>query len=347
MRSNYFDTIEINVGVKMTAALIDTDALHELIENEVENDQFSGVVLIARDNIPVFKRAYGFASKRYNIPNRLNTKFNLGSINKIFTKTSILKLMEQGKLDINDFVGKYLPNFPKDIAENVAIHHLISFTSGLGDYFNEKYWGMIGNLRSVDDFIGLFIEDPLLFKPGTGKQYSNASYVVLGKIIEAISGVNYYDFVREHIFIPAGMNDTDHFELDYPEPNLAIGYTKFNCCPELGGGLRKENTFLIGSKGSPAGGGYSTVDDLLKFDIAVHEHKLLSPKYSEMVFRPISNTEKRDLPGWVIAGGASGVASFMDKSYELITTIIILSNYDPDETENVYKKIREYIHGIV
>ncbi|MGY5874247.1 MAG: serine hydrolase domain-containing protein [Candidatus Thorarchaeota archaeon] len=325
---------------------LDTKKLHEFLLEETKNDRYSGAVLIAKDGQPIFKEAYGLASKRYNVPNKVDTKFNIGSINKIFTKIALTKLVEQGKLDFDDLVGKYLPEFPEDIANKVTVRHLLSFTSGLGDYFGEKFHASIGNLRTLDDFVRLFIDNPLLFEPGEGNQYSNAGYVVLGKIIEAISGMGYYDFVKENIYKPAGMDNSDHYEMDSSELNMATGYTTYQqCCDERLDGPRRSNVYLIGTKGSSAGGGYSTLDDMLKFDLALHDNKILSPEYTGMIFRPINDTERKEIPGWVIAGGAPGLSAFMDKSYGTGYTIIVLGNYDPDDTEAVYSRVREFIHG--
>ena len=325
---------------------IDIEKVEEFLQGQEKSDKFSGAVLIAKDNETVFKKAYGLASKTYNVQNQVGTKFNIGSINKIFTKTAILQLVERNLLDLDDLVGKHLPDFPDDIAKKVTIRHLLSFTSGMGDYFNEKFAASIGNLRTLDDFVKLFIDDPLAFEPGEQNQYSNAGYVVLGKIIEAISGQNYYSYVKENIYGPAGMNSSDHYERDFPEPNVATGYTKHSeCCSDDTGIERRENHFLIGTKGSSAGGGFSTLDDLLAFDKAVHENKILSPEFSKRVFMPISADPNKKAPGFVIAGGAPGISAFFDKNYNLGVSIIMLSNYDPDDTENVYTQLRSIVHG--
>jgi CubicO group peptidase (beta-lactamase class C family) len=324
---------------------IDIEKVEEFLEEQEKIDKFSGAVLIVKNDKPIFKRAYGLASKTYNAPNRVDTKFNIGSINKIFTKTAILQLVERNLLNFDDFVGKYLPDFPEEIATKVTVRHLLSFTSGMGDYFNEKFTTSIGSLRTLDDFVKLFIDDPLSFEPGNQRQYSNAGYVVLGKIIEAASGKDYYSYIRENIYKPAAMNSSDHYERDYPEPNVATGYTMHSdCCSDEKGTVRRENHFLIGTKGSPAGGGFSTLDDLLAFDAAIQKNKILSPDFSKSVFKPIDADPEKMTPGFVIAGGAPGISAFFDKNYDRGISIIILSNYDPDETEPVYSQLREMVY---
>ena len=152
----------------------------EKIFNDLADvDKFSGVVLVAKKDEIVFEKAYGYACKNFEVPNQLDTKFNIGSLNKLITKIAILQLLQQGKLSLEDLVGKHLPEFPEEIATKVKIKHLISFTSGMGDYFNEKFEAGNGNLRKLDDFVPFFIKDPLQFEPGEGNVYSNAGYVVL------------------------------------------------------------------------------------------------------------------------------------------------------------------------
>ena len=320
---------------------LDTEALDTYIRNEVAKNRFSGAVLVAQGRATVFKQAHGLANKRYDVPNQADTKFNLGSINKIFTKVAITQMIEKRRLGYDDLVGKFLPDFPPEIAQKVTVHHLLTHTSGMGHYWNERFQASVGNLRTVDDFVRLFIDDPLSFEPGERMQYSNAGYVVLGKIIEVLAGQSYYDYVRENIYEPAGMTDSDHYELDDPVANLATGYTR-----DWGGaaeGPRKENTFLIGTRGSPAGGGYSTLDDMLGFDIALEENKLLGPECSLSILRPPDANEDSRPSVVVLAGGAPGLAAFFVKYYQAGYTTVILSNYDPPDAEPVEKKIREMI----
>jgi CubicO group peptidase (beta-lactamase class C family) len=313
--------------------------LDNFIKKQVKDDRFSGAVLVAQKGKPIFKEAYGYASKRYNIENQVDTKFNLGSINKFFTMVTYLLLKEQGKVDFDDKVGKHLPDFPKEIATKVTISHLLNHTSGLGDYFNDKFQASMGNLRSIDDFINLFIDKPLLFEPGEQNSYSNAGFALLGKIIEVITGKSYYEYVKEVIFNPLKMINTDHYELDSLTPNLATGYTKIK--PD-DPNKRKENIFFVGVKGSSAGGGYSTLDDMLKFDNAINDKKLLNDENSNKFKRIGKDGEGNPVP-MVLAGGHRGICAFYERYNHLGVTVIILSNYDPDDVELIENKIRSLI----
>ncbi len=169
-------------------------------------DAFSGVVLIASGDKPIFQKAVGQASKVYNVPNRPDTKFNLGSINKIFTQVAVAQLIEKGKLALDDTIGKHLPDYPnRRAAEKVTIKHLLEMSSGIGDFFGGKFDASPKNrVRRLEDYLQFFAAEPLKFEPGANRQYSNGGYIVLGAIIEKVAGQDYYQYVRENIFKPAG-----------------------------------------------------------------------------------------------------------------------------------------------
>ncbi|MFW9789449.1 MAG: serine hydrolase domain-containing protein, partial [Candidatus Thorarchaeota archaeon] len=290
--------------------------LQHMIENYVEQDKFSGAVLVTKDDKVIFENAYGIAEKRFGVPNQVDTKFNLGSLNKIITKVAILQLVQRGKVDLDDYVGKYLPDFRNDIASKVEIRHLVSFTSGMGDYFGDKFDAALGKLRKISDFVPFFIEDPLVSEPGERWNYSNAGYVILGLVIEAISGMDYYEYVMENIYKPAGMMNTDHYEVDSLVPNLATGYTRHMPDGSIHPTKRRSNIFVIGSRGSPAGGGYSTVRDWLLFERAITQEKLLNSEFSKRVFIPL-NADPDKMPGGLaMAGGAPGLSALYFKFFK-------------------------------
>jgi CubicO group peptidase (beta-lactamase class C family) len=314
-------------------------------------DAFSGNLLIAKDGKPIFTNAYGLASKAHKIPNRIDTKFNLASVGKVFTAVSIMQLIEQGKLALTDTVGKHLPEYPnKQVAAKVTIHHLLSHSSGMGDMHGAQYTCRKGILRQVRDYFPLFVDEPLSFEPGERMQYSNVGYILLGAIIEKVSGENYFDYVRNHIFKPSGMANTDFYETDIDTPNLATGYTNFQDKGddyfEFHLGQRRNTSLYSGAKGSPQGGSYSTLRDLLSFSIALRGHKLISPKSLELMttskffFRKYAagdvyygyGLELENLNGKRVighGGGDLGISSsirwYPDSGNY---TVVILSNYD-------------------
>lgn len=161
-----------------------------------EADIFSGAVILAKDGIPVYKGALGMANKDFTAINKIDTKFNLGSMNKMFTAVAIAQLVEKGKLSFEDPLSKFIPDFPdKESAEKIKIKHLLTHTAGLGGYFSEK-WDKTSRtqFRTVDDMMNqVKADEKLLFEPGTRWQYSNTGMLVLGKVIEIVSGQSYYD----------------------------------------------------------------------------------------------------------------------------------------------------------
>jgi hypothetical protein len=189
-------------------------------------DRFAGAALVAKDDRALFQSAYGEASRPKHVPNRVDTKFNLGSLNKVFTKLAIAQLVEQGKVKLDDPIERYLPDYPKSVASRVTVRQLLDHRGGIGDVFGDAYDRIDrSKLRRVSDWIPLFRDVPLAFEPGTQERYSNGGYVLLGAIVERVSGEDYFDYVRRHIYRPLGMNDTDHFPADGRTANLAAGYT--------------------------------------------------------------------------------------------------------------------------
>jgi CubicO group peptidase (beta-lactamase class C family) len=256
------------------------------LERRAREDRFSGAVLVARNVKPVFSEAHGFADREKKVNNRLETKFRIGSMNKMFTAVAIAQLAQAEKLDFNDPVGKHLTSYPNhEVAAKVTIHHLLTHTGGTGDIFTPEYAANRARLREPRDYITLYGKRAPAFEPGSQHVYSNYGYVLLGAIVESVSGQSYFDYVRERIFKPAGMADTDSFPESDAVPNRSVGYTRRD-------GELRPNTATLPPRGSPAGGGYSTVEDLLRFARALLGHKLLSAEYTDRV-----TTGKVERPG--------------------------------------------------
>lgn len=311
--------------------------LEAMINKLVEADVFSGAVLLAKDGVPIFKRAYGLANKDFNIPNQIDTKFNLGSMNKMFTAVAIAQLVERGQLSFDDTLSKFLPEFPdKDAAQKIRINHLLTHTAGLGGYFSQRWNDSARRLyRTVDDMMQLAAADEkLLFEPGTQWQYSNTGMLVLGKVVEIVTGHDYYTYVHDHIYQPAGMINTDCYELDKVNPNLAIGYDKQFTDD---GAFFKNNIFEHVMRGGPHGGGYSTVEDLLKFDLALRSNKLVGPKYVNLLLsaKPELNSPNYGYGFGVDSelqiaghgGGFTGVSANIDMFLGTGWVAIVMSNY--------------------
>jgi CubicO group peptidase (beta-lactamase class C family) len=331
--------------------------LEAYLSKEAGSDRFSGAALLARDGAPLFAKAYGLASKAWNVPNRIDTKFNLGSMNKMFTAVAIARLAQEGKLAFTDPLIKHLPDYPnKEVAEKVTLHHLLTHTSGIGDYFTKKFMETSKDrFRAIRDYFPLFVDKPLEFEPGKKFRYSNAGFMVLGAVIEKVSGQNYFDYVREHVYQAAGMVNTDAYEMDYDTPNLAIGYTRQGA---KSSGGPKNNLFMHVVKGGPAGGGFSTAPDLSRFALALRTHRLLDSKHTDLVLTGKVDAGRgghtqygygfmvTDYRGTRIAGHGGGfpginsdLAMYLDRGY----TLAVMSNYDPPAAQRVSDKLRELI----
>jgi len=317
---------------------------------------FSGAVLVARGGQPVYREAFGLASRAWNAPNRPDTKFNLGSMNKMVTAVAIAQLVQQGKLAYTDAVGKVLPDYPNaSVREKVTIHHLLSHTSGLADYFTEDFFNASRTrYRTVDDSLLLFQDKPLEFEPGERHRYSNAGFMLLGKIVEKVSGQDYFEYVREHIYRPAGMVNTDAYEMDQDTPNLAIGYTQMQPDGPHPGDVRN-NTFQHVIRGGPAGGGYSTVDDLLAFSQALLGHRLLDAKNTDLLFRNKLKPDEGRTNGYGFipetingsriaghGGGFPGISSNLDMFLDNGYAVVVLSNVDMG-AQAVLRRTREML----
>lgn len=332
---------------KAPAALTEAQVL-ALIDSRLNElaaaDEFSGVVLLAKSEKPIFQKAVGLTSKEYNIPNRVDTRFNLGSINKTFTQMAVGQLVEQGKLSFDDKLGRHLPDYPnRDAAEKVTIRQLLDMSSGIGDFFGPQFDAMSkGRLRALKDFLPLFASQPLQFEPGTSRRYSNGGYIVLGAIIEKVSGQDYYEYVREHIFKPAGMQNSDWYEADKPTMNMATGYTREGA----DAGPRLNNIYTRPARGTSAGGGYATAEDLLKYSIALQTGKLRLPSFRESggaAKQPSPGGKGGGFGGLGIAGGAPGINAVLEANSASGYTLIVMSNYDPPSAEQVAKQIRGWL----
>jgi CubicO group peptidase (beta-lactamase class C family) len=309
------------------------DSISAMLQRQTAADAFSGVVLIARRGEPLLRKAYGLADREHNVPNTPDTKFNLGSIGKSFTQAAIQRLIADGKLSASDTLGKFLPDYPNaDARRKVTVQHLLDHRGGISDFFGEEYVNTPRDrIRSLQDYLPLFEHKPLEFEPGTQEQYSNGGYVLLGLIIEKVSGKNYFDFVKQTVFDPSGMKDSGWYFSDEIVPNRAVGYThRWNSLREEDSPELRSNILAQPGRGSSAGGGYSTADDLLKYAMATGSGKVLS----------------RDGGQMGIAGGSPGCNAVLESALPGGYTAIILCNLDPPVAEQTARQIRNYLNRI-
>jgi CubicO group peptidase (beta-lactamase class C family) len=327
--------------------------LAAFVDHLVKSDRFSGAIAVSRGGHLVYQRAAGIASIAWNAPMRVDTKMNLGSMNKMFTSVAIAQLVAQGKMAYTDTLAKLVPDYPnQDVAKRITIHQLLTHSSGLGDYFTDVYEGMAKNkLRAVRDYFPLFADKPLLFEPGARFSYSNAGFMVLGAVVEKVSGQDYFSYVRDHIYAPAGMKDTDAYEMDHDTPNLAIGYTHGDGDPP---GVWTNNLYLHVVKGGPAGGGFSTVGDLLRFASALEHGTILDRTSVERITHKQITVEEgaygygfdvesvRGHPSYGHNGGFDGINGSLTVIPDMQLAVAVLANRDPPTAERVATMALDY-----
>jgi len=309
-------------------------ALDAFFDRVEEDHGFSGTALVAVDGRPVYSTARGLASRRYGVANTLDTRFDVGSINKSFTRVAIGRLLAAGALALDDTIADHLPDYPEpEVAARVTIAHLLEHRSGLPDFFGPRFQASSKALyTSPSSFFPLFAEEPLQFEPGSQRRYSNSGFLVLGAIIEAVAGQPFAEHVAEHVFAPAGMRGAGFFRQDGVEPRVATGYTAL----EGGAGVRSVH-YVLPAKGSPAGSAFATAADLLAFDSALRDKRLLPAGYTRWYFDGQVGEEpesfRGDNYGGGIAGGAPGVSAVLESDGRL--TVIVLSNFDEPLGEQV------------
>lgn len=307
------------------------------LEELAKQDLFSGVVLVARGDKVILERAVGYSDREAKRPITFDTQFRIGSMNKMFTSVAILQLADEGKLSLDDTVGKYIPGYPaKDVATKVKIRHLLTHSGGTGDIFGPEFFKQRLELKTLDDYYRLYGARELDQEPGASFRYSNYGYILLGLIIEKASGMSYYDYVREKIFAPAGMTATDSLPETEAVPGRSVGYMRRD-------GQWKPNADTLPWRGTSAGGGYSTARDLLKFALALQSGKLLSKeKLAEATKAQMGDYGFGFFTGGQGAlrqyghgGGAPGMNGELRIYPESSLVIVVLSNLDPPTATNI------------
>jgi|WetSurMetagenome_2_1015567.scaffolds.fasta_scaffold02592_6 CubicO group peptidase (beta-lactamase class C family) len=311
-------------------------------------DIFSGVVLIAdKDNVQYLK-AFGNLDWDKQSPNLTNTKFNIGSIGKLFTQILISQLIQEGKLNLSDNLEKIYPLYNNEDDKKITVKLLLTFSAGLGDYFMIEEFNMHPDkYRSTDALLSIIKKQPLLYEPGTSREYSNSSYVVLGGIIEKLTGKNYLENLKERILNPLEMNNSGFIYKDTKRTNTAKGYI-------VNPDGTKESTYeRMPNVPTPAGGMFSTVEDLLKLDRSLmNDNVLLNDKYKVLLLNrfnaDINSTFQELLAepdfGMGVAGGSPGWNAVYDQIVAGKYTVIILSNFDQG-AEKLIKNINGILLG--
>ncbi|MBN8569814.1 MAG: serine hydrolase [Ignavibacteria bacterium] len=289
------------------------DKLDELMTKYDKAELFSGVVLLARDGNILYEKSFGYADWNKQISNNNQTLFFIASITKTFTREIVIQLEKEGKLSFSDPLSKYVSIYPDEIGNKITIQMLLDMKAGLGDYLrNPAYRQNAKNFRTINDYLELIKNEPLLFEPGTNTEYSNSGYAVLGGVIEKASGKSYADNLKERFFEPLGMNNSYYRQMDDALPNSAMG-TEINF-------VNKKRSLPLEISPSPAGGIFTNAEDMLKFDAFM---KKTHPGVGE-----------------IDAGGTPTWNSIFAQ-YKNGYTLIVLSNFGraAEEVEQRFNKI--------
>jgi CubicO group peptidase (beta-lactamase class C family) len=329
------------------AAAVAVAGLDAELGQSASLNRFSGVVLVAQHGKPILEAAYGYADRDRRISNTPATRFNFGSLGKMFTGVAVMQLVQAGKIRLEDPVSKYLPDYPNREVAAATIHQLLTHTGGTGDIFSPEIRGRESELHELGDYIAILGARAPRFVPGARFEYSNYGMIILGRIVEVVSGEKYRDYVRDHVFKPAGMTSTDNL-LATEAPDYATGYTRRGPPgaepPEEQEAPLQPTRDMLFMRGTAAGGGYSTVGDLFRFARALVSNRLLDAEHTAVLTTGKITTPK---PGTKYAygfedmttaagtrcfghsGGAPGVNATFTIFPASDSVVIVLSNFDP------------------
>ncbi len=329
------------------AATIEGD-IDAIVKNHAEVGIFSGTVLVARNGKPIYAGSAGLANRETKDPNRANTRFNIGSIGKTFTAVAIMQLAEAGKLKLSDPISRFLPDIPYAEKDTITLAHLLSHSAGTGNYMAHKdFRANMGKLRTISAFLPMIYDQPPGFAAGSRFEYSNSGMVLLGAVIEKASGQSYRDYLRDHIFKPAGMQESSLTLEDEALPNRSIGYIR-NADDSY-----TPNVALIFPPSSD-GGMRTTVGDMLRFDRALKGTALLSDASKATMWTPVGPAKDYAL-GWerksafgdtVIGhtGGAPGITAVFQRYQASGHTIIVMCNFGLCASD-LADKIEAHLYG--
>jgi D-alanyl-D-alanine carboxypeptidase len=288
-------------------------------------------VLVARQGKMLLQKAWDRPSRDTGTPVTLDTQFRIGSMNKMFTAIAILQLVETGSLALDDLIGKHLPDYPNmQLASKVSVRHLLTHTGGTGDIFGSEFEENRLMLREHSDYVKLYGSRALTHYPGTQYQYSNYGYILLGSLIEKVSGMSYYDYVKAKVFQPSGMTSTDSLPETEHVTRRVTGY------------MRDDDVWVSSAdtlpwRGTAAGGGYSTVGDLFRFTQALETGALISKTMLAEATEPQAQQYgygfavqgEGALKNYGHNGGAPGMNGDLRIFPHLGYVLVSLSNLDP------------------
>jgi CubicO group peptidase (beta-lactamase class C family) len=333
----------ISIAVSVRAQ--DTSRIDQIIQSYVSAKTFMGTVLVARGGEVLFSKGYGMADLEWDVPNSPSTKFRLGSVTKQFTAASILLLEERGKLKVDDPVKKYMPDAPA-AWDKITIFHLLTHTSGIPSFTGFPDYSQTEPFETTPEkLVARFRDKPLEFQPGEKWNYSNSGYVLLGYLIEKVSGQKYAAFVQENIFTPLGMKDSGYDSNFEIIPHRADGYAPGKNGPVHAGFIHMSIPFSAGSL-------YSTTEDLLRWERGLFGGKVLSTASLQKMTTPFKEDyafglSVRTTGGHKVidhGGGIEGFNTHLAYYPEDQTTIVVLANLNGPASD-IAGKLGALAHG--
>ncbi|MBD0405318.1 serine hydrolase [Flammeovirga sp. EKP202] len=327
------------------------EKIDSVLSVSYEQGIFNGSVLVSMNGKDIYKKGFGYANFEYKIPNTVNTKFEIGSCTKQFTSMLILMLMEKGKIDLDEKITAYLPEYPSETGNKISIHNLLSHTSGIPDYIGlPELECLLYKENAPDEFIKVFWNLKLDFEPNTKFQYSNSNYFILGVIIERITGKSYSQMLQEYIFTPLEMYNSGTIDITEILEDKAYGYIHINDTLTV---APRWNTTAAYAAGTI----YSTIEDLLKWQLALQSNKLISQESFDKMLTPnlvpygygfavLDQTKKygRTFTLYGHEGEIPGFRSLIHNVKEDNSTIILLDNNQNTSHFKIAEAIRKVLY---
>ena len=330
---------ELSQSTKIVGIDTLSDRVDALVKQYQELDIFSGIVLIAENGDEKYHKAFGFANRETKEKNTITSKFDIGSMNKSFTKTVILQLLEEGKLQVTDTLGKYISDFPKQAASKITIMHLLKHKSGYAQYWGDDFEELHIDQKRIPSLVKRIKNTRLHFEPGTDVKYSNSGYVLLGAIIEKITGKSYHQNIVDRIIKPLRMTET--YVIDkHLVPNRTVGYYK-----DMKGNIFTNLAFT--EVPNPDGGFQSTPRDIVKFyNEYFYGTKLLSKSIKNNLTFFGSNVKNRtNGKASFMAGGFPGTNTAYYEVLRDKISIIVFANMDEPVAERLGENILALVRG--
>ena len=336
-------------GPTLTSICVAQEAtlrMEQIVQSYVDGKKFMGAVLVAEDQTILLDKGYGSANLEWNIPDSSSTRFRLGSLTKQFTAAGILLLEERGKLKTDDPVKKYMPDAPT-AWDKITIYNLLTHTSGIPSFTSfPDYRSTEATPTTPEKLVARFRDKPLEFQPGEKWEYSNSGYVLLGYLIEKITGQSYKDFIQKNIFKPLSMNDSGYDSNTTIIPHRASGYTPGPNGPTNAGYI--DMTIPLS-----AGALYSTTEDLLRWEQGLFGGKLLSAASLKKMTTPFKNDYAcglivRNRNGRTIiehAGGIEGFNTHLSYYPEDKLVVAVLGNLNGSAPTELAAKLASSVHG--